>query len=160
MLSERLILVDQGYPSDWDSRRKRVYKRDNYECNKCGRKGGPDRYVELHAHHIIPKSKGGSHELSNLQTVCKSCHKEVHSNTDSSTEGSDTSELNSGIPILIQFGLGIGLFSGIYIPSKIGVPEGTLGLLVTLCLWTVITIVCLFGSAIVWGIIFGDIEII
>lgn len=31
----------ESYPSDWDRRRRYVYKRDNYQCQRCGVTGGP-----------------------------------------------------------------------------------------------------------------------
>ncbi|MDL0145964.1 HNH endonuclease, partial [Halobacterium salinarum] len=55
-----------------------VYEQDGYECQNCGARGGPHGNAELHAHHVVPKSKGGTHQLSNLVTVCKDCHKSVH----------------------------------------------------------------------------------
>jgi hypothetical protein len=55
-----------------------VYERDNYTCQNCGRPGGEKRDVELHAHHIVPKSSGGTHSKSNLKTLCKDCHSAVH----------------------------------------------------------------------------------
>lgn len=67
-----------GYPADWDTRRRRIYRRDNYQCQDCGRQGGPHGDVELHCHHIVPKSQGGSHDESNLVTVCASCHAQIH----------------------------------------------------------------------------------
>jgi len=68
-----------NYPSDWGRRRRRVYKRDNYICQECGRRGGKRGDAELHAHHIVPLSKGGSNKLKNLKTLCKDCHAEAHS---------------------------------------------------------------------------------
>lgn len=68
----------RGYPDDWNRRRKRVYKRDNWTCQTCGRKGWRKGNAELHAHHILPKSKGGGHQLSNLVTLCDRCHAEYH----------------------------------------------------------------------------------
>lgn len=65
-------------PSDWDSRRKKVYRRDEFTCQHCGAKGGTQGDTELHAHHIVPKSRGGSHHLNNLVTVCRDCHKAIH----------------------------------------------------------------------------------
>ncbi|MFC7204706.1 HNH endonuclease [Haloferax namakaokahaiae] len=59
-------------------RRKRVYERDDYVCQNCGAKGGPRENVTLHAHHIVPKGKGGSDKMSNLKTLCKRCHDAVH----------------------------------------------------------------------------------
>lgn len=68
----------RDYPDDWEQRRQRVYRRDDYQCANCRRRGGPHGDVELHAHHIVPKSRGGVHELSNLITVCEACHTAVH----------------------------------------------------------------------------------
>jgi len=70
--------MGKDYPSDWNSRRKKVYRRDNFRCQKCGARGGSRGNTELHAHHKKPKSKGGSHRLGNLTTVCKSCHEGIH----------------------------------------------------------------------------------
>ncbi|XVH33884.1 HNH endonuclease (plasmid) [Haloferacaceae archaeon DSL9] len=69
-----------GYPPDWDRRRKAVYKRDNYTCKirGCNARGGRFGNAELHCHHIIPKSRGGSHNLDNLMTLCAQCHSAVH----------------------------------------------------------------------------------
>lgn len=61
------------YPDDWNERRERVLKRDGYECQRCGGSN-----TELHVHHQMPISKGGSHKLSNLETVCSSCHATEH----------------------------------------------------------------------------------
>lgn len=69
---------DSRYPSDWDQRRRKVYKRDGYKCQKCGRKGGKKGSAQLHAHHIKPISEGGSHSYRNLMTVCHSCHEKIH----------------------------------------------------------------------------------
>ena len=68
----------EDYPDDWDERRKRVYKRDNYQCQNCGARGGPYGDTELHAHHIQPKNKGGSHRLRNLEALCQRCHDAAH----------------------------------------------------------------------------------
>lgn len=67
-----------GYPPDWDQRRRRVYKRDNYTCQNCGNQGGPYGDAELHAHHIVNVASGGSHDLTNLTTLCVDCHTATH----------------------------------------------------------------------------------
>ena len=45
-------------------------------CAVCGGKGS---FVNpLHAHHVLPLSKGGSNSLSNLKVLCKQCHSAEH----------------------------------------------------------------------------------
>lgn len=75
--------MSSNYPPDWDSRRKRVYERDDYTCQNCGAKGGKDGDTELHAHHGVPLSKGGTNKMSNLTTYCKDCHNAIHSDNSS-----------------------------------------------------------------------------
>lgn len=50
-----------------------VLNRDNYTCQKCKTTKG-----ELHVHHIIFRSKGGSDTPDNLITLCESCHEKLH----------------------------------------------------------------------------------
>jgi len=66
------------YPENWDTLRKQAYERDEYRCQNCGVGGGPNGYVELHAHHVVPMSVGGNHNLTNLSTLCASCHSLIH----------------------------------------------------------------------------------
>ena len=56
---------------EWDRLRKRVFKRDRYQCTKCGSRR------KLQAHHLTYKRV--FHEwLSDLITVCRKCHKKIH----------------------------------------------------------------------------------
>lgn len=72
------VIEERGvYPRNWDSLRRAVYARDRHRCTRCGRKGG--RRVALHAHHIVPLSRGGTNTLENLATLCDVCHRRVHS---------------------------------------------------------------------------------
>lgn len=66
-------IEENNYPEDWDERRQKCYDRDNHTCQECG-----STDEELHAHHITSISDGGSHDIENLTTLCKSCHEEVH----------------------------------------------------------------------------------
>jgi 5-methylcytosine-specific restriction endonuclease McrA len=56
------------------SLRYEVLKRDSFKCTKCGRSPANNTGVELHIDHIVPYSKGGETELSNLQTNCSECN--------------------------------------------------------------------------------------
>ena len=45
--------------------------RDNYQCQRCGAVVTGKR---AHVDHIVPKSEGGGDEVTNLRTMCVSCH--------------------------------------------------------------------------------------
>lgn len=55
---------------------KSVFKRDNYTCQRCLKRGG-----NLCAHHIIPFSVASKErfEISNGATLCEPCHYFIHS---------------------------------------------------------------------------------
>jgi hypothetical protein len=91
--------MGDGYPDDWDRRRRRVYKRDNYRCQRCGARGGSRGNAELHAHHQTPKSRGGSHRPSNLETLCRECHSKEHGHPvggKHTGQGNSTTASNTG----------------------------------------------------------------
>lgn len=61
--------------AEYQNWRKAVYKRDNYTCQSCGKKG-----TTLNAHHIkawklFPKLR---YDISNGVTLCEKCHKDYH----------------------------------------------------------------------------------
>ena len=63
---------DGQYPEKWGDIRQIVLERDEYRCANC------QSTENLHVHHIVPLSLGGSNELSNLKTLCKNCHTRLH----------------------------------------------------------------------------------
>lgn len=66
--------------TEWKWRRREAIIRDDYECQECGAKGGPEGDADLEVHHVEPASEGGSDDLENLTTLCKDCHRSrVHS---------------------------------------------------------------------------------
>ncbi|MCX7596799.1 MAG: HNH endonuclease [Fischerella sp.] len=54
--------------SSWREIRSKVLQRDNRKCQVCGKE------YSGQVHHIIPKSKGGTNDLSNLILLCGRCH--------------------------------------------------------------------------------------
>ncbi|WIG60449.1 MAG: HNH endonuclease family protein [Ktedonobacterales bacterium] len=69
---------DDGRPSAevWRELRAAVFARDNYTCQYCGAHG-----VSLQCDHVMPVSRGGSNELTNLVTACKPCNLSKHDKT-------------------------------------------------------------------------------
>ena len=55
-----------------DSLRYDVLRRDGFKCQICG--ATAQEGAKLHVDHIIPVSKGGKTELSNLRTLCDRCN--------------------------------------------------------------------------------------
>jgi hypothetical protein len=51
-----------------------VLRRDGNKCRECGRTAGQ---VPLEIHHVVPVAKGGTDEMSNLITLCKSCNDSI-----------------------------------------------------------------------------------
>lgn len=54
----------------WKEIRERIFKRDNYTCGYCGEIG-----KRLECDHVVPVSKGGSHDDENLVTSCFKCNR-------------------------------------------------------------------------------------
>ena len=65
----------KNYPNNWSEISTSVKKRDNYTCRKCGLKFSSNL---LRVHHMVPLSKGGSNNKTNLQTLCMFCHSVKH----------------------------------------------------------------------------------
>lgn len=66
--------VRRRYGRAW----KRI--RDSYIsqhplCEECEKKGKFTKAEEVH--HILPLSRGGTHERTNLMALCKSCHSAI-----------------------------------------------------------------------------------
>lgn len=51
-----------------------VMARDYFRCVLCGRSPATDVGVVLHLDHMMPFSKGGTHDLKNLRTLCADCN--------------------------------------------------------------------------------------
>lgn len=51
--------------------RTNVYSRDGWKCLYCGRK---DDGRKLTYDHVVPRSKGGATNFSNIATACRQCN--------------------------------------------------------------------------------------
>lgn len=58
--------------------RHEVFQRDNYRCRECG---ATNKETTLEIDHIVPVSKGGTNNIKNLQTLCKTCNRAKHTRT-------------------------------------------------------------------------------
>lgn len=63
-------------PEVWKVIRARIFKRDNYTCQYCGRSG-----VRLECDHVIPVAQGGSSDDGNLATACFDCNRSKRDKT-------------------------------------------------------------------------------
>ncbi len=69
-----------AYHSGWLRARRRVLRRDDNTCQSCG-SSGDEMKQGLHVHHIKPvrtfDDQREAHRLTNLVTLCPSCHPKV-----------------------------------------------------------------------------------
>lgn len=65
---------------EWLRLRTFILLRDNFRCTRCGwtPTNRNEFYGRLDVHHIVPISRGGSNKLSNLTTLCRTCHRREH----------------------------------------------------------------------------------
>ncbi len=62
-----------GYPSNWKEIASKIRDNDGRACTICLATN-----TELHVHHLIYVSNFGTHQKTNLVTLCKTCHEEEH----------------------------------------------------------------------------------
>jgi 5-methylcytosine-specific restriction endonuclease McrA len=58
---------DVLWTKQWKKQRERVLRRDNYTCMYCGQEA-------TQVDHIIPRKRGGGHDLDNLVACCAPCN--------------------------------------------------------------------------------------
>jgi len=85
--ARRIIIQRKGYGDNWYKQRAKALKRDDYTCQKCGKKGvKKNRRWDVHVHHkrkiawFANTSSGEvdyerANDLENLITLCQTCHK-------------------------------------------------------------------------------------
>ena len=72
---ERSPAVNKTYGRAWKRIRDR-YAAEHPLCEKCLEEGRVTLMDEVH--HILPISRGGTHDKSNLMSLCHSCHNKIH----------------------------------------------------------------------------------
>ena len=72
---ERSPDVNKKNGRAWKRIRDR-YAREHPLCEWCEKNGRLTSAEEVH--HILPISLGGTHDKSNLMSLCKSCHNKIH----------------------------------------------------------------------------------
>jgi RNA-directed DNA polymerase len=68
LLEPRLVNLPPGSLA-WRNARAKVLKRDGHRCVRCGTHQGM-----LDVHHVRSPQEGGTRDLGNLVTMCRSCH--------------------------------------------------------------------------------------
>ena len=72
---ERDPASNKRYGRAWKRIRDR-YIKSHPLCEECEKQGRLTPVQEVH--HRVPLSKGGTHERSNLVSLCHSCHMKAH----------------------------------------------------------------------------------
>ena len=72
---ERAPDVHRKYGRAWKRIRDR-YAQEHPFCEMCFKEGRMTLMEEVH--HIVPISRGGTHDRSNLMSLCRSCHNKIH----------------------------------------------------------------------------------
>ena len=76
----------------WKDQRKRVLDRDQHTCVYCGQEA-------TQVDHVIPRAKGGTHDLDNLVACCATCNSRKGSRSHASFLGVlSTPPVFSGFP--------------------------------------------------------------
>ena len=66
--------INKRYGAEWRAIRS-VYVAKNPLCEQCYKQGRLTPVQEVH--HIKALSRGGTHDSSNLMSLCKSCHSRI-----------------------------------------------------------------------------------
>ena len=72
---QRSLDHNKIYGREW-KRIRALYVREHPLCEMCLKEGKLTPVEEVH--HILPVERGGTHDVSNLMSLCKSCHNKIH----------------------------------------------------------------------------------
>lgn len=71
--SNKSTSASRGYGASWRKLRDEVFHRDKGLCQVCLKAGRIRAGTDVD--HIVPKSEGGTDDISNLQLLCSDDHK-------------------------------------------------------------------------------------
>lgn len=69
---------------EWELKKAERMKIDGYKCVMCGRPQNRCRFMQVH--HITYSRLGAENVLTDLVTLCGSCHKKIHNYYDRKRE--------------------------------------------------------------------------
>ena len=72
---ERSPNTNKKYGRAWKRIRDR-YSKEHPLCERCLLEGRITLMDEVH--HVVPISRGGTHEKTNLMSLCRACHNKIH----------------------------------------------------------------------------------
>jgi 5-methylcytosine-specific restriction protein A len=74
--------TQRGYGAPWRRLRDAVLRREPL-CRRCLATADRPR-IATEVHHILPKARGGTDDLENLEPTCAECHRAVTASMQSS----------------------------------------------------------------------------
>jgi len=80
---------ERGYGAGWTKKREEVKRRDAGVCQEGLRLGQVHPGTEVD--HRLPKARGGTDDLQNLQLICRACHKAKSAREGSQGRGAEKS---------------------------------------------------------------------
>jgi 5-methylcytosine-specific restriction endonuclease McrA len=87
--------VGWGYPNNWKEVASRIRQLDRFQCAVCAAHDKP-----IDVHHIVYVSNFGTHQQTNLISLCRTCHETEHKrNFDLGEQESEQIEFTAEIPL-------------------------------------------------------------
>lgn len=83
--NEGKTTTQRGYGAKWRKIRKVVIARDMGLCQRCIRSGTVKAFDAVD--HKVPKARGGTDQLDNLECICNPCHTDKTNNEDKGVGG-------------------------------------------------------------------------
>jgi 5-methylcytosine-specific restriction endonuclease McrA len=79
-----------GYPKNWKEVASRIRQLDGFQCTACA---AQDQTIDVH--HIVYVSNFGTHQQTNLISLCRSCHEAEHKRNFDLGESEDEQAISS-----------------------------------------------------------------